>query len=191
MVKDYEYMRLYNSLLSRISSGEWAEGEQIPSISDLQEQNGIQSLGTVRRAQQLLVEDGLLETRQGSGTFVVSTQIRRRATARWGTIPIGVRLELWPTGERMDGAILREDIDAAAAPRPGDTFIPSSLGEAILYSLPGQFTVHHLEHFPILGRDRVKSSPLCLAVCRVEASYDDVNVDELRADGWSVQRMNP
>lgn len=71
-------MATYNELAdvfrSRIVSGEWGLGTKIPSISELQDQHGIRSLNTVRAAQQRLVEEGMLETRQGVGAFVVGTK---------------------------------------------------------------------------------------------------------------------
>lgn len=66
------YHDLANVLRSRIVTGEWGLGSKIPSISELQEQHRVHSLNTVRAAQQLLVEEGMLETRQGIGAFVVS-----------------------------------------------------------------------------------------------------------------------
>jgi DNA-binding GntR family transcriptional regulator len=44
---------------------------QLPTISDLMEHYGVPGLNTIRQAQQLLVEDGLVETRQGVGAFVL------------------------------------------------------------------------------------------------------------------------
>jgi DNA-binding transcriptional MocR family regulator len=49
-------------------------GEDRSGISELQEEYGIRSLNTVRAAQQRLAEEGLLETRQGVGAFVVGTE---------------------------------------------------------------------------------------------------------------------
>ena len=53
-------------------------GAQLPPIAELQDHYGVRGLNTIRAAQQLLVEDGLLETRQGVGVFVVSDRPSRR-----------------------------------------------------------------------------------------------------------------
>ena len=74
----YQYTKVYEALRDRIEGGEFAVGDRLPSISALQEQYGITSLGTVRAAQQMLAEDGLIRTEQGKGAFVVSTQSARR-----------------------------------------------------------------------------------------------------------------
>lgn len=68
------YHELAGRIRDRITSGEWPIGTRLPSISELQDEYGIRSLNTVRDAQQLLVEEGLLETRQGIGAFVVATE---------------------------------------------------------------------------------------------------------------------
>ena len=67
------YHDLANELRFRILCGSWEVGTKIPSITELQKQHGMPSLNTVRAAQQKLVEEGMLETRQGVGAFVVSS----------------------------------------------------------------------------------------------------------------------
>jgi DNA-binding GntR family transcriptional regulator len=71
-----EYMRVYEHLRSRIQSGEWPVGDKLPGISALEEQYGT-SLTTIRTAQQMLVDDGLLATEQGRGAFVISQTLRQ------------------------------------------------------------------------------------------------------------------
>jgi DNA-binding GntR family transcriptional regulator len=47
-----------------------ASGDQIPSVTDLATTHGV-SRATVAKAVRVLVDEGLLVTRQGWGTFVV------------------------------------------------------------------------------------------------------------------------
>jgi len=54
----------------------WLPGEMIPSESQIAEDHGV-SLGTVRRAIQDLVTDGLLYRMQGRGTLVAGTNLKR------------------------------------------------------------------------------------------------------------------
>lgn len=68
------YHDLADRLRERITSGEWELGTKLPSISELQDEYGIRSLNTVRAAQQRLAEEGLIETRQGVGAFVVGNE---------------------------------------------------------------------------------------------------------------------
>lgn len=77
----YQYTVVYEALRSRIEAGEFNVGDQLPSISAIQEQYDVPSLGTVRAAQQLLVEDGMIRTEQGRGAFVVSTESARTIDA--------------------------------------------------------------------------------------------------------------
>lgn len=59
------------ALRARISSGEWPVGSRIPPEPALVELLGV-GRNTVREAVQSLVHAGLLERRQGSGTYVLS-----------------------------------------------------------------------------------------------------------------------
>ncbi|WP_216917691.1 winged helix-turn-helix domain-containing protein [Nocardia noduli] len=69
-----QYYDLADRLRERIQSGEFALGDKLPSISEIQREYSVHSLNTVRAAQQKLAEEGLIETRQGAGAFVVGTE---------------------------------------------------------------------------------------------------------------------
>lgn len=73
------YREIYEDLRRRVLSGEFLVGERLPSIADLQEHYDVPGLNTIRQAQQLLVDDGLVETRQGVGAFVISHEPSDRA----------------------------------------------------------------------------------------------------------------
>ncbi|KAA3449207.1 GntR family transcriptional regulator [Mesorhizobium sp. SARCC-RB16n] len=60
------------SLRSEILSGRWGIGERVPNEATLSDLLSV-SRGTVREAVRVLVSQGLLDTRQGSGTYVRST----------------------------------------------------------------------------------------------------------------------
>lgn len=63
------YVRLRDTLAARIANGEWTAQQPIPSEVRLAREYGL-SVGTVRKGVDGLVREGLLERRQGSGTFV-------------------------------------------------------------------------------------------------------------------------
>lgn len=63
------YAQLRDTLAARIASAEWGTDEPIPAETQLARFYNI-SVGTVRKAVDGLVNEGLLERRQGSGTFV-------------------------------------------------------------------------------------------------------------------------
>lgn len=63
----HPYEQLARQLQEQIESGRIAW--QLPSITDLTEETGM-AVGTVRRAINILVKQGLVQTVPGSGTFV-------------------------------------------------------------------------------------------------------------------------
>ena len=63
------YAQLAAILRRQIADGVYPPGERIPSESTISRQHGI-SIMTVRQAISLLLEQGLVERVQGSGTFV-------------------------------------------------------------------------------------------------------------------------
>ena len=63
------YARLRDVFTSHITSGEWGPDKPIPSENVLAKNYGV-SIGTVRKAVDGLVQEGLLERRQGSGTYM-------------------------------------------------------------------------------------------------------------------------
>jgi DNA-binding GntR family transcriptional regulator len=64
---EHPYQQLAGQLRAQIERGEIAS--QLPSITDLTTQTGL-AVGTVRRAVDILVKEGLVETVPGRGTFV-------------------------------------------------------------------------------------------------------------------------
>ena len=63
------YARLRDRLAGRIASGEWGPEDALPSENRLAADYDL-SVGTVRKAIEQLVGEGLLERRRGSGTFL-------------------------------------------------------------------------------------------------------------------------
>ncbi|MCJ7874606.1 GntR family transcriptional regulator [Phaeobacter sp. J2-8] len=63
------YVRLRDTLTARIAAGDWTPDQPIPSEARLAREFDV-SVGTVRKAVDGLVGEGLLERRQGSGTYM-------------------------------------------------------------------------------------------------------------------------
>lgn len=63
------YQRLREEMLAKIAAGEWLPGEAIPTEAELTRHYGV-AVGTVRKAVETLVGEGLLLRVQGRGTFV-------------------------------------------------------------------------------------------------------------------------
>ena len=70
------YTQIKALLVERITQGEWAPGDIIPSEMQLAQQLSV-SQGTVRKAITELVENNVLVRRQGKGTFVAMHDIDR------------------------------------------------------------------------------------------------------------------
>ena len=63
------YLSLAEQLRERIDAGEWPDGERLPTETALAS-SYVVGINTVRRAMTLLVDDGVVRRRQGSGTYV-------------------------------------------------------------------------------------------------------------------------
>ncbi|GAA2409637.1 UTRA domain-containing protein [Streptomyces pulveraceus] len=82
------YLRVARLLRDRVTNGVWKVGDRLPSRAALSAEFGVGD-NVVRRAQEALIDEGLLEGRAGSGTFVRAPrkrQILSRTTAD-GTSP--------------------------------------------------------------------------------------------------------
>jgi GntR family transcriptional regulator len=63
------YAALAAALRQRVVDGEWPPGTALPAETTLAAEHGV-ALGTLRRALELLADQGLIERRHGKGTFV-------------------------------------------------------------------------------------------------------------------------
>ena len=63
------YVQISELLHREIAAGHWLAGERLPTESKLAQDLDV-AVGTLRKALTVLEEDGLLERRQGSGTYV-------------------------------------------------------------------------------------------------------------------------
>src|SRR5579875_524683 len=63
------YQRLRDDIASKIAHQVWRPGDLIPTEAELASRHGV-AVGTVRKAIDVLVGDGLLDRQQGRGTFV-------------------------------------------------------------------------------------------------------------------------
>ena len=91
------YREIYEDLRHRIIDGELAVGDRLPSLAALQAHYDGPGLNTIRQAQQLLVDDGLVETRQGLGAFGLSAESSPR--------PVDVLAELREARTALNRAI--------------------------------------------------------------------------------------
>ncbi len=107
--------QVIDQLRTAVTQGEWPIGERIPTEAELVEQLGV-GRNTVREAVRALAHTGLLEVRQGDGTYVratseVSGAIRRLCGSELREV-LQVRRTLEVEGARL-AAVERTDEDVA------------------------------------------------------------------------------
>jgi DNA-binding GntR family transcriptional regulator len=94
MTDSPRYREIADDLRHRLAAGEFPVGTALPGISALQEHYDVPGLNTIRQAQQILQEEGLIQPHQGRGTFVIAlptqpgdpTTIRDALTALGATL---------------------------------------------------------------------------------------------------------
>ncbi|WP_432973748.1 GntR family transcriptional regulator [Dactylosporangium sp. CA-233914] len=72
-----KFRALAHHLRERISEGQWPVGSRLPTERELAHTHQV-GVNTVRRAVNVLVDEQLVQRRQGSGTFVIGTPARSR-----------------------------------------------------------------------------------------------------------------
>jgi GntR family transcriptional regulator len=83
-VRQVRYRAIADELRGRVESGELRPGRLLPSESELSRAHAVSRV-TVRKALDLLREEGLIDARQGFGWFVAADPVRQ-ALGRLGTI---------------------------------------------------------------------------------------------------------
>lgn len=68
------YLQVKEIVVSRISNGKWQSGDLIPTEIELMKEFNV-SRTTIRQAISILVQEGILEKRQGRGTTVKSLKL--------------------------------------------------------------------------------------------------------------------
>lgn len=71
------YVKIRDQIKRDIDEQVWKVGERLPSERDLAEEFEVSRM-TLRQAVSLLVDEGVLERRVGSGTFVASTRVQEK-----------------------------------------------------------------------------------------------------------------
>ena len=83
-MRQVRYRAIADELRGRVESGELAAGRLLPSESELSRTHAVSRV-TVRKALELLRDEGLIDARQGFGWFVATDPVRQ-SLGRLGTI---------------------------------------------------------------------------------------------------------
>ncbi|MCF8558379.1 MAG: GntR family transcriptional regulator [Candidatus Nanopelagicales bacterium] len=111
----YERVRL--AIAASIDDGTYAPGERLPSESRLAEDLGVNRL-TVRRAIEELARAGIIESRQGSGTYVSAPIVRLPVSQKLSTDSLvsGMTAQIAAQGYTYEDVFLRaKKVDAGPA----------------------------------------------------------------------------
>jgi GntR family transcriptional regulator len=103
------YYQLREELRRRILDREWKDGELLPAEMALCAEHAV-SRSVVRQAIGDLVHDGLLERRQGVGTFVPQPKIREGLAAR----EVGFYEDMTSKGYRVTTEVIRQALEKAS-----------------------------------------------------------------------------
>ena len=71
------YIQIHNQLRENIENGKWKVGQKIPAERELAASFDVSRM-TLRQAIQALVDEGILERRVGSGTFVANRKVQEK-----------------------------------------------------------------------------------------------------------------
>lgn len=106
-MRELRYRTIADDLRRRIEAGEFGASGLLPSESELSSSYSVSRV-TVRKALDLLREDGLVDARQGFGWFVASTPLRqtlgRLGTVEEQLVELGMRSERRIVGFRFTSA---------------------------------------------------------------------------------------
>ena len=67
-----KYAQIADIFRQRIARGIWAQGLRLPANEELAAEFGVSRV-TIRQAVDLLARDGIIEARQGRGTFITGS----------------------------------------------------------------------------------------------------------------------
>jgi GntR family transcriptional regulator len=207
------YMQLANRLRHRITIGEFSAGDALPSERELCDLFGASRV-TIRKSIALLIEEGLLTRRQGSGTFVTPriqapgsylSSFSEDAEARGETADTIWIMRAMGTASAEEAALLDIDTDAPVARlsrvRMADgeplaienAVIPAQMIPDIhkigasLYSALAQY-----DNRPVSGQQKIRAAlatPEEASLLSIQEGMEILRIERLtrRADGRAVE----
>lgn len=90
------YEEIASDMRRQLMAGAWGdEGDRIPTVANLMDTYGITSSQTIRSAQAVLIKEGLLVARQGSGVYIA----QRPSAQRMGVL--AAREAIAAAGQRL------------------------------------------------------------------------------------------
>ncbi|WP_267201876.1 GntR family transcriptional regulator [Limosilactobacillus kribbianus] len=140
------YIKIHNQLRENIENGKWTVGQKIPAERELAASFDVSRM-TLRQAIQALVDEGILERRVGSGTFVANRKVQ----------------------EKMSGVTSFTEMMQAAGKRPSSRTISYHL------TIPSQTEIEKLQlpaGAQVLRMERIRYGndiPICFEIATIPA----------------------
>lgn len=158
------YIQIHNQLRENIEDGKWKVGEKIPAERELAADFDVSRM-TLRQAIQALVDEGILERRVGSGTFVANRKVQ----------------------EKMSGVTSFTDLMRSLGKTPSSTTISYHL------TIPSQTEIEKLKlghGEQVVRMERVRSAndvPICFEIATVPSRLiENLSKDEVTNSFWQT-----
>jgi GntR family transcriptional regulator len=107
------YVQVVADLRTKISAGDYLPGQKIPPESQLCQEFGVSRI-TIRRAVKTLVDERILYTKQGKGTFVNAVKIGRRLPQLYSFSEDMRELGYEPSSKILERTLTEADNETAA-----------------------------------------------------------------------------
>lgn len=195
------YVQIKEQLTNAIRSGKWQPGDKIPSGPDLAKEYNV-SIMTVRQAVNELVNEGILVSKRGSGTFVARQKLSTR-------LPyfIGFTEEMRLRGYEPKTLIIGKGITEASADVAERLEIPigSSVvwyerlrfadGEPICYEM-SYFSEKRFPNFPFPEKEYISSYYIFekeygVSVVRAEQAFHAVKASPKQSKMLNIPPDSP
>jgi len=164
------YTQIANNLLKQIGAGDLRPGDRLPTERELSQVLEVNRM-TVRRALQVLEQQGLLIRRQGAGTYVAEPTIERQAD----------KLISFTKGMQRCGYIPGARVVLFKA-QPVETSTDNELG------LAASDLVYHIHRLRLINQEPVLLERLMIPVHRFPGfDHHDLSTRSL----YEVMKMKP
>jgi DNA-binding transcriptional regulator YhcF (GntR family) len=150
------------ALRTRIGDGRFAPGQRLPGLREVAEEIGV-NVNTVRTVYQRLEQEGLIDSQQGSGTFVGPTPRRPSAV---GTIAANAAREAHATGVDPREVAAALYVSPESPPHPDDEALERRrllrTQIAALERALGEIEAEHPGVAPVVEQTRLGIGPALL-----------------------------
>ncbi|MCT6822605.1 MAG: GntR family transcriptional regulator [Apilactobacillus sp.] len=144
------YIQIHNSIKKNIEDGKWKLGSRIPSERQLSAEFNVSRM-TLRQAIQTLVDEGILDQRVGSGTYVSNQKVQ----------------------EKMSGVTGFSDIMIAQGKHPSSKTVSYHMLEPSLSEIE---KLNISENDKVLRMERIRygdNIPICFEIATVPEKFID------------------